>query len=98
MDAIKLLEVVIEEMKTLNQPEAPALAVLATMEAAHYKLRNGNLVETKVAIQECSETAESLAGVDPLIPATYFRVSADFDKVNFTFEQLSYIIYICITG
>lgn len=78
---MKLLEEIMAETKQSKAPEAPALNVLATMEAAHYRLRGGDLAGTKQAIEACSNVAEILAGVDPLIPATFHRVHSDYDKV-----------------
>jgi 26S proteasome regulatory subunit N9 len=99
-----LLEGVIGELKKQSsQPETPALIVLATMEAAHYRLQNGDLVGTKAAIEACCETAEALTGVDTLIPATYYRVCADYDKMSLSFtsfyrKALLYLSYVEVEG
>lgn len=86
-DALRLLDQVTAEVRQLQTPEAPALTVLVTMEAAHYRLRAGDLATTKQAIEACSSVAEGLAGVDPLIPATFYRVHSAYDKANMAFAD-----------
>jgi 26S proteasome regulatory subunit N9 len=56
--------------------------VLAVMEAAHFKLALHNLEATKVAMEECETILDTLAGVDPVIHASFYRVSADYNKVR----------------
>ena len=86
-NALNLLEDITMEMKELKEVEGPALVILSTMAAAQYKLRSGDLVGAKAAIDECSETAEGYASVDAIIPATYFLVAADYDKATMAFSS-----------
>lgn len=76
-----MLEEVLKDAKQLTGAQGSALVVYVTMEAAHYLMLSGDLAGTKRAIEECAETAESLAGVDPIILASYYRVCADYYKV-----------------
>lgn len=80
-EALALLEEAVKEAKQVAGAQGAALVVYTTMEAAHYRLRNGDLAGTKRAIETCAENAESLAGVDPVITASYYRVCADYAKV-----------------
>jgi 26S proteasome regulatory subunit N9 len=56
--------------------------VLMSMEVAHYKLLTGKIEECKLDIDECEVALEKLNTTDPIINASYYRVAADYYKVN----------------
>ena len=55
--------------------------VLCVMEAAHFKLLLRDMEGTKAAMEECEKILDLLDGVDPIIHASFYRVSADYNKV-----------------
>ena len=82
------MQKVAEEMRDLKGlGEGKMLTVFASMEAAHYHLQMGQLEQVKRIIDENSSVAESLAGVDSAIPASYYRVRADYDKAQLNFSD-----------
>lgn len=111
-EALSLLEAVLEEVRKQQQSAGtggtplqqstllPALIVLATMEAAQYRLRLGDLAGAKAAIAACADTAEGYTAVDPIIPATFFRVSADYDKATMSFASYyrNCLLYLACVG
>lgn len=111
-EALALLEAVLGELKQQQQPAnlggaslqqstlLPALITLATMEAAQYCLRLGDLAGAKAAITACADTAEGYTAVDPIIPATFFRVSADYDKATMSFASYyrNCLLYLACAG
>lgn len=89
-EAAKLMEGIVAEVKQLSKPDGPILMVLASMEVAHYSLRRGDITGTKKTIESCAGVVESFVGVDPLVPATFYRVSADYDKVSSSGRELTH--------
>jgi 26S proteasome regulatory subunit N9 len=53
------------------------------MEVAHYKLLTGKIEECKADIEECEKIQEKLLSTDPIINASFYRVSADYYKARF---------------
>jgi 26S proteasome regulatory subunit N9 len=66
----------------LETSEAKDAFVLAKMEAAHYRLITGDADGCKKAIDECAKILETLPSVEPIINASFYRVSADYYKVR----------------
>ncbi len=61
--------------------------VLATMEAAHYKLVIGDTQGCKDSINASEKILDSLNNVPSIINATYYRVSADYFKIILSYQQ-----------
>ncbi|KAJ3035338.1 26S proteasome regulatory subunit [Rhizophlyctis rosea] len=61
--------------------------VLATMEAAHYKLLSGDLPGSKSAIDECEKILDEIPGTETVINASFYRVSADYYKAKTAYPQ-----------
>jgi 26S proteasome regulatory subunit N9 len=75
--AIEFLTGVGEKVK-----EDKSAYVLAIMETAHYQLHLKDLVATQQAIESSQKTLDTLDGVDPVVHASFYRVSAEFHKVS----------------
>lgn len=77
-----------KDNETLSEQGRKGVDVLVGMETAWYLLRLDKLSESKIKISSFSNISmESLFSVDPLIPATFFRISADYDKATLEFSQ-----------
>ncbi|KAI9019738.1 hypothetical protein DFJ74DRAFT_644064 [Hyaloraphidium curvatum] len=61
--------------------------ILATMEAAHWQLITGDAEKCKESIDKCEKLQEQLPGVEPVINASFYRVSADYYKAKAQFLQ-----------
>ena len=55
--------------------------VFISMELAHFKLLTGKIEECKADIDECEKIQEKMMVLDPVINASFYRVSADYYKV-----------------
>ncbi len=51
------------------------------MEGAHYKLVVGDFEDCKETMEQCEKILEGLTNVEPVINASFYRVSADYYKV-----------------
>lgn len=76
-EAIAFLETVCEKVKT----ELPAY-VLARMETGHCRLLSGDWEGAKATVEECAKILDTLAGVDPVIHASFYIVASDYDKAK----------------
>ncbi|KAF9974864.1 26S proteasome regulatory subunit [Actinomortierella ambigua] len=56
--------------------------VFAKMETAHYQLQLGEQDLVKKAMEECQKHLDTFDSVDPLINASFLRVSADYFKIK----------------
>ncbi|KAJ3353936.1 26S proteasome regulatory subunit [Entophlyctis luteolus] len=70
-----------------DQPENRDSYVLAAMEAAHIKLVSNDLDGCKDGIDECEKILNDLPAVEPVINASFYRVSADFYKAKAMYPQ-----------
>jgi 26S proteasome regulatory subunit N9 len=61
--------------------------VLALMEAAHLKLLAGDVEGTKAAMEQSEKLFDSMPSVDTLIHASFYRVSADYNKAKAEYNQ-----------
>ena len=66
----------------MDVPEAQQAFVLATMEAAQWRLLLGRLNETQAAISKCERILSSLDSAEGVVSASFYRVSADYYKVT----------------
>ncbi|PKI83259.1 26S proteasome regulatory subunit [Malassezia vespertilionis] len=53
---------------------------LLAMEGAHFQLLLGNVAETKEAMEECAKILDKVSSVDPLVNASFYRVSGNYYK------------------
>lgn len=60
---------------------------LAVMETAHYKLIVGDVDGCKEAIDECEKILDDLPETDPIINASFYRVSSNYYKVKADYPQ-----------
>jgi len=51
------------------------------MEAAHYKLIINDVEGCKAAMEECEKILDDLPETEPVINASFYRVSANYYKV-----------------
>lgn len=65
----------------VDTPLTQEAFVLATMEAAHYKLLLGDHEGTKAGMDACEKVLERLDSVDLAVHAAFYRVSGDYYKV-----------------
>ncbi|KAJ3268004.1 26S proteasome regulatory subunit [Borealophlyctis nickersoniae] len=73
--------------KIKEKPHAKDAYVLATMEAAHYKLAAGDLEGCKAAIDECEKILDELPGTETVINASFYRVSAAYYSRQAAYPQ-----------
>ncbi|KAI9202273.1 uncharacterized protein BJ171DRAFT_182520 [Polychytrium aggregatum] len=83
--SLEFLAAYAEKLKDNDQ--AKDAFVLATMEAAHYKLITDNLDGCRAAIDQCEKILEQLTATDPTINASFYRVSAHYYKVTAAYPQ-----------
>jgi 26S proteasome regulatory subunit N9 len=82
MDALQFLS---SKHDRLKNKEA---LFLLTMETAHYQLATGDVAGCKKAMDDCGKLLETeLSTMEPLINASYFRVSADYYKAKADYPQ-----------
>lgn len=68
--------------KLAEKADAKDAYVLASMETAHYRLVVGDYDGCKKTMDECEKVLDELQGVDPIMNASFYRVSADYYKVR----------------
>ena len=61
--------------------------VLAIMETAHYKLSTGDVDGCKESIDESEKLLDQLPSIDPVINASFYRVSADYYEKKLAYPQ-----------
>lgn len=71
----------------VDTPLTQEAFVLATMEAAHYKLLLGDHEGTKAGMDACEKVLDRLDSVDLAVHAAFYRVSGDYYKVRFFFRS-----------
>ncbi|TPX35530.1 hypothetical protein SmJEL517_g02146 [Synchytrium microbalum] len=76
-----------QTIKLKEIPDATDAYVLASMEAAHFKLVCGDLDGCQAAIEECEKLLDSLSSTDLTINACFYRVAADYYKLKAAFPQ-----------
>lgn len=88
-ESIALLKGILEsktrsvgQQQPLFESERLPLETLLKMELAGYALKQGNLAAALESIEECAPLVDSYVAVDPLIPGTFYRVRADYAKVQ----------------
>lgn len=67
---------------TVDTPLTREAFVLATMEAAYFKLLIGDNEGTKEAMDKCEKVLDMLDSVDLSVHASFYRVSGDYFKVR----------------
>lgn len=65
---------------TLDKDETRDAYVLARIEAAHFQLLLGQVAETRAAMDECARHLDTLGVVEPVVHASYYRVSGNYYK------------------
>ncbi|RKO92566.1 hypothetical protein BDK51DRAFT_11630, partial [Blyttiomyces helicus] len=85
--AAALLFLTSQADKLKDESSAKEAYVLATMEAAHYKLVALDLDGCKAAIDECEKLLEEIPGTETVINASFYRVSADYYKAKMAYPQ-----------
>ncbi|SGY14197.1 BQ5605_C010g06097 [Microbotryum silenes-dioicae] len=66
----------------VDTPETREAYVLATMEAAYFKLLLGDNEGTKIAIDTCAKVLDAMDSVDLVVHASYYRVAGDYYKLT----------------
>lgn len=61
--------------------------VFISMELAHFKLLTGKIEDCKADIDECEKIQDKLLTTDPIINASFYRVSADYYKATAGYPQ-----------
>ncbi|KAJ3086260.1 26S proteasome regulatory subunit [Quaeritorhiza haematococci] len=83
--SLAFLQTKAEKLK--DNKTAKEAYVLASMEAAHYKLVVGDLDGCKSSMDECEKILDELPGTEPVINASFYRVSADYYKTKSAYPQ-----------
>ncbi|RKP34962.1 hypothetical protein BJ085DRAFT_41317 [Dimargaris cristalligena] len=99
-DFKQALEFMDSIMAKVDTPETQDAYVLALMEAGHFQLLLGNLEGTATALEKGEKILDGFNTVDPVIHASFYRVSADFNKAKADFGQYykNALLYLaCIT-
>ena len=78
--------------KLADSPDDLAALILASMEAAHWQLITGDAEACKESIDKCEKLQEGLPGVEPVINASFYRVSADYYKVRRAPASLVFVV------
>ncbi|KAJ1554310.1 26S proteasome regulatory subunit [Nowakowskiella sp. JEL0078] len=84
-DSLAFLDKLAESLA--NTEDTEEAYVLASMEAAHYNLLTGNVENCKKKIDECAKILEKLPQTEPIINASFYRVSANFYKAKALYPQ-----------
>jgi 26S proteasome regulatory subunit N9 len=76
-----------EIIKKVDLPETKDVYVLAVMESASFKLKLNQVDEVKKAIDESEKILDGFDSVDPVIYASFYRVSAEYYKAKANYAQ-----------
>ncbi|CAO3655611.1 unnamed protein product [Mucor hiemalis] len=76
-----------EITKKVDEPETKDVYVLAVMETAHFKLKLNQEDEVKKAIDESEKILDGFDSVEPVIYASFYRVSAEYYKAKANYAQ-----------
>jgi len=68
--------------KQVDTPTTQEAFVLATMEAAQFKLLLGDLEATKSSMSRCEKILDSLNNIETTVHASFYRVSGDYHKAK----------------
>ncbi|KAJ3331925.1 26S proteasome regulatory subunit [Blyttiomyces sp. JEL0837] len=83
--SLAFLFIQVERLK--DDAEHKEAFVLATMECAHIKLLLNDLEGCKTDIDQCEKILDDLPATDPVINASFYRVSADYYKAKAQYPQ-----------
>ncbi|KDE06781.1 26S proteasome regulatory subunit N9 [Microbotryum lychnidis-dioicae p1A1 Lamole] len=84
----------------VDTPETREAYVLATMEAAYFKLLLGDNEGTKSAIDTCAKVLDAMDSVDLVVHASYYRVAGDYYKAKAEYADYyknSLLYLACVT-
>ncbi|KAG2202556.1 hypothetical protein INT47_012550 [Mucor saturninus] len=76
-----------EIIKKVEGPDTKDVYVLAVMESANFKLKLNQAEDVKKAIDESEKILESFDSVEPVIYASFYRVSAEYYKAKANYAQ-----------
>ncbi|GAA5804297.1 hypothetical protein EDC94DRAFT_602097 [Helicostylum pulchrum] len=76
-----------EIIKKVDTPETKDVYVLAVMESADFKLKLNQADEVKKAIDESEKILDSFDSVEPVIYASFYRISAEYYKAKANYAQ-----------
>lgn len=76
-----------EIIKKVQGDDTKDVYVLALMESANFKLKLNQAEEVKKAIDESEKILESFDSVEPIIYASFYRVSAEYYKAKANYAQ-----------
>ena len=66
-----------------KDPNEISTFIFSKIECAHYQLRNNDLLGCKSAMEQCEKALNNMTySADPIVTASYYRVSADYYKVK----------------
>ncbi len=70
--------------KPFNPPPPPAAEAYALSHSAiaYAQLLNGDLPNSKASLEACEKILSGLDGIEPMVNASYYEVSADYYKVS----------------
>jgi 26S proteasome regulatory subunit N9 len=78
-EALAFLSSLAERVDT---PQTQEAFVLASMEAAHFKLLLGDVAGTKETMSRCEKILDRFDAVEPGVHASFYRVSGDLYKAK----------------
>ncbi|SCZ89428.1 BZ3500_MvSof-1268-A1-R1_Chr9g10407 [Microbotryum saponariae] len=99
-DGTQGLEFLTRLAEKVDTPETREAYVLATMEAAYFKLLLGDNEGTKSAIDTCAKVLDAMDSVDLVVHASYYRVAGDYYKAKAEYADYyknSLLYLACVT-
>ncbi|KAJ1925086.1 26S proteasome regulatory subunit [Tieghemiomyces parasiticus] len=86
-DYQRALDLLQEIQGNLDHDDTRDAMILAHLEAGHFYLLMGNLDATAEAMEKAEKTLDTFNTVDPVIHASFYRVSADYYKAKAEFAE-----------
>ncbi|EPZ37009.1 hypothetical protein O9G_005315 [Rozella allomycis CSF55] len=108
LSLVKIAHAVSKQLKDANQAfefmtsvankvvDCQEALVVARLEAANYKLLQGDVEFTETVIEECNKIIDKMMFVEPFLQATFYRVVTDFEKIkaNYTGYYKNALLYL----
>jgi len=86
-DPKESLDFLVSNTEFLKEKNVKDAYCLSVMEAAHYKLIINDVEGCKAAMEECEKILDDLPETEPVINASFYRVSANYYKVKADYPQ-----------
>jgi 26S proteasome regulatory subunit N9 len=80
--ALEFLTPLLDQLK--DEPHSQDAYALILAESSLYKLKLQQLEDCKEGLKACEKVLEGLTSSDPIINASFYRVSADYYKVSYS--------------